>query len=1098
MKTRLSHLLASFVATSSAGLLHAAVYNWNGSTTGGATGASNTWDTAAANWTGDGTVWPASGTDNDAVFAGTAGTVTIATGVTANDLTFNTAGYTISGGTLTLNGAPAPTATTPNITNAGTATIASVLAGEVGFTKRSAGTLVLSNSNSISSTISLPARSETSYPSDGIIRLGNSRAAGTSTIFVGGGYQAGRLELSGNITVSNAITLQGRQGPTFSAITNQSGENTLSGGINVQANGGRVTFNTSGGRLIISGAAMTGASGRALTLRGAGEGIFAKNITSAVVSTLDKLDGGTWTISGNNNHSGNNTISAGKLLINSASGLGTGNVSVSAGTNLSYSAATDSPLALGGTLAVTAGGTTPTTLGCAIGSTTTSATITVAGNATISDAAHTIDLFGVPGTLAGGGTYTLISGTGAGSALAPATAPTLGKVFNNTSFSVGGFTRSATALQVDITALSPLTEAYWVGGLAGSPKAWAISNGSTSNWAATPTGSVQALVPGPTTHVTVSGNSPVEAPVATVLGADMTIGRLTIADSATGLSLNDDGYTLKLLADGLATTSGAAASSIGAKVALDGDQTWTIDSANPLTVSGVLSGSSSLTKAGAGTLVLAGSNTHNGLLQVAAGTLSLANTNALAGTTLLRDTADTGTLAYTAAATTTYNLGGLSGNGSLDAGGNTLNVGGNNQSTEFSGNLGNGALAKSGTGTLTLSGASDFTGPVTVNAGRLTLANSGALGTTPKDLSMQGGNRSLFLTNNITLPASLTLVLSTNSSDGSGLNNDSGNNTILGNINYNFGIPGLNIASTTGTLSIAGDITLVTSSRTLTFGGASESDNLVSGDIGENSSAVMPVTKQGTGKWIFSGTNTYKGNTTVSAGTLVLANGGSTRLRPAADGSSNKITGTGTLTLDGALAIDLTNATTASSWLLVEVDTLTESYGGNFTVTDFTETPADSGIWKRTVGSNTYTFTQATGLLTRETATNTYANWLAANPPATGFDTDSDLDGVPNGIENVFGTNPNAFTAGLTQIAAGPASVTYQHPLNPTIAGDISYAYEWSTDLVQWLPGGATNTGGTTATITPGTPVGGVVTVTTTVTAGSPGKLFTRLKATQP
>jgi autotransporter-associated beta strand protein len=1095
MKTRYTRLLTSLFATSSAGILQAAVYNWNGSTSGSATGTDNTWNATTANWTGAGTVWLTTGSDNDAVFAGTAGTVTIASAVTANDLTFNTAGYTISGGTLTLNGA------TQTINNSVTATISSVLAGTANVTKRGVGTLVLSGANTISGSliagIAQNADPSPSIVNDGILRLANSNAAGTATIVVNGGYQRGRLELSDNISVSNAITLQGRQGFTYSAITNQSGVNTISGPINAVSNGARLVFNTSSGRLTISGNPMTGASGRTLTLRGGASGVFAKNITSAVVTNMDKLDGGTWTFTGSNTHSGNNAVSGGKLIVTSPTGLGTGNVSVSAAANLSYSAANDSPLGLGGNLAITAGGTTPTTLGCAIGSTPTSATINVAGNATITDAAHTIDLFGVPGTIAEGGTYTLVSGTGVGSALAPATAPTLGKVYNNTSFTVGGFTRSATALQVDITALTPLTEAYWVGGLAGSAKVWAVSNGSTSNWAATPTGGVQALVPGADTHVIVAADSPVETPAANVLGADMTIGRLTIADAITGLQLNDDGYTLKLLADGLTTTADAAASSIAAKVGLDGDQAWTLDSANPLTVSGVVSGTSTLTKAGSGTLVLAAVNTHTGTTQVAAGTLSLANANALAGSTLLRDATDTGTLSYTAAATS-YNLGGLTGDGSLDAGGNTLNIGGNNQSTEFSGTLSNGTLVKNGTGTLTLAGASDFAGAVSINAGRLTLANSAALGSGAKTLSMQGVNRSLYLANDITLPADLTLTLSSNSGDGTGLNNESGNNSILGNINYSFGVPGLNISSATGTLSIAGDVTLVTGSRTLSLGGASEGDNTVSGDIGENSSAVMPLIKQGTGKWILSGTNTYKGNTTVNGGTLVLASGGSTRFLPAADGSSNKITGTGTVTLDGALAIDLTNASTATSWLLVEVDTLGESYGSNFTVTDFTETSAGSGVWKRTVGSNDYTFTEATGLLARETATNNYAAWLAANPPATGFTTDSDQDGVPNGIENVLGTDPNAFSAGLTQLAAGPSSVSYQHPLNPTIASDISYGYEWSTDLVEWLASGATNSGGTTATITPGAPVSGVVTVTTSITAGSATKLFTRIKATQP
>jgi fibronectin-binding autotransporter adhesin len=77
----------------------AATLSWDGAdlVTGDAQGGAGTWDASTtANWW-DGTsniVWPApGGTDDDAVFGGTAGTVTIAAGgITANDLTFNSTG----------------------------------------------------------------------------------------------------------------------------------------------------------------------------------------------------------------------------------------------------------------------------------------------------------------------------------------------------------------------------------------------------------------------------------------------------------------------------------------------------------------------------------------------------------------------------------------------------------------------------------------------------------------------------------------------------------------------------------------------------------------------------------------------------------------------------------------------------------------------------------------------------------------------------------------------------------------------------------------------------------------------------------------------
>ncbi len=122
-----------------------------------------------------------------------------------------------------------------------------------------------------------------------------------------------------------------------------------------------------------------------------------------------------------------------------------------------------------------------------------------------------------------------------------------------------------------------------------------------------------------------------------------------------------------------------------------------------------------------------------------------------------------------------------------------------------------------------------------------------------------------------------------------------------------------------------------------------------------------------------------------------------------------------------------------------------------------------------------------------------FAQWLAANAPATGFITDSDGDGLPNGVENVLGSNPNTASAGLTGISATPSSASFSHSLNATIASNVSYSYQWSTDLTEWKATGQTNIAGTTATIAAAG--SGPVTVTTTIISGPAGKLFTRLVA---
>ena len=89
--------------------------------------ASGNWNTADTNWTG--AAWT---NGNTAIFGGTAGTVTLGTGITVGGLTFDTAGYTVAGNTLTFGIAG-------NIAANADATISSILAGNA-ITKTGTGT----------------------------------------------------------------------------------------------------------------------------------------------------------------------------------------------------------------------------------------------------------------------------------------------------------------------------------------------------------------------------------------------------------------------------------------------------------------------------------------------------------------------------------------------------------------------------------------------------------------------------------------------------------------------------------------------------------------------------------------------------------------------------------------------------------------------------------------------------------------------------------------------------------------------------------------------------------------------------------------------
>ncbi len=150
--------------------------------------------------------------------------------------------------------------------------------------------------------------------------------------------------------------------------------------------------------------------------------------------------------------------------------------------------------------------------------------------------------------------------------------------------------------------------------------------------------------------------------------------------------------------------------------------------------------SGSLLKTGPGRLTLSASNSFTGSTRSVSGTLIIGNTSALAASTLDMNAADSGSLTFFQNST----FGGLTGSRNLDMGTRTLSIGNNGQSTTYSGALSNGSLTKVGSGALSLTGTSIYSGATTISAGRLVvdgsiLASSGVSVASGAELGGSGG-----------------------------------------------------------------------------------------------------------------------------------------------------------------------------------------------------------------------------------------------------------------------------------------------------------------------------------------------------------------------
>ena len=347
-----------------------------------------------------------------------------------------------------------------------------------------------------------------------------------------------------------------------------------------------------------------------------------------------------------------------------------------------------------------------------------------------------------------------------------------------------------------------------------------------------------------------------------------------------------------------------------------------------ITLSNTISGAFALTKAGAGTLMLAGANTYSGGTIIQTGTLLLSG-----GANRLKsgsDIAVTGTLDMNGLNQT---FGSVTGSGSITTGGGVLTIGSGGSS--FTNGVvisETGSLTKSGAGTVVLTGNNTYTGATTNNAGELSISgdinastpvvvNGGTLSTTAGNklnnsapVIIAGGTLAVGGTETVG-----TLTMTSGTIGGSQTLTATTYNLSGGTVSGNLGGGTLNSSGTVVLNGLAAAAAVNVTAGTLTLGSNDRladgaTVNLAGGTLamGANNDTVNALEFGGVGKargnWgSTSSAAVHKSSRFTGTGILTVTNGGtSTTVLARTAGSSpstygNSLTFTATVTSSGGI-----------------------------------------------------------------------------------------------------------------------------------------------------------------------------------------------------
>jgi autotransporter-associated beta strand protein len=569
--------------------------------------------------------------------------------------------------------------------------------------------------------------------------------------------------------------------------------------------------------------------------------------------------------------------------------------------------------------------------------------------------------------------------------------------------------------------------------------------------------------------------------VTTIGGGVLHADNLANAGSSSSIGTNQ---TVTITNGGALTYGGATNSAMNRGLNLAAGQ-GIVGVSNPsvsLTLSGVISNVGSLVKNGAGTLILSGANSYSGGTLVSGGTVQ-GTTTSLQG-----NITNNSVLLFNQSTNGTYS-GALSGNGSLTkagAGSVTLSnvntyTGGtiivaNSLISGANGALGSGRLTFSNPSTarLELNGFTNTVTGLTVSgAGTKVIQNEGASGSAGRlTVDLVSGTDSSDA-NTIIRDRSTgslgRLALTKNGAGTLDLSVINAGTAYSGGLTVNAGTLGFGAATNavgSGAITLGGGTlrytatgsTNATLSNTFSLTPSTTSAievpaSTVALSVTNVISGSGALAKTGAGTLVLSGTNTYSGSTAINAGTLTLATNGSLRFVIGGSGTNNALSGTGTTTMRGQFAFDLTGASTATNatWTIV-ANTLANSYGTNFVVSGFNG--VSGGNWTNTTNGVSYVFAQANGVLSVQSAASPspYNSWVSywqiLYPSFTNTGGTENPDGDPfdNNEEFAFDGNPMIGTGALLTVTPVGTNAVFNY-VALTNTNAVTYQVQNTTNL---------------------------------------------------